>query len=167
MSLYTASSMSGPAPLNLVKPDATISIKAQNAFGLHLLNELTTQTFRENVFISPTSVFMGLLLAELGAFGKTGDAIRQTLYVPAGISSAELRQSAGAHARQLRSCDSVQLSVVSALWADKRLPLDTSSPPKPANSTRPRRARSTSPTPGRPRPSMRGCAGRPRICSMA
>jgi serine protease inhibitor len=109
--------------MSVVKPDPTICIKAQNAFGLHLLTELTEETPNQNVLLSPTSVFMGLLLAELGASGPTGDAIRQTLYLPAGISTEDLRLSAWSHISQLRSHNSIQLSVVNALWADERIPL--------------------------------------------
>jgi hypothetical protein len=83
---------------------------AQNAFGIHLLTEVAAQTRRQNVFLSSTSVFMGLMLAELGASGATGEAIRQTHYLPAGISSADLRRSVWAHACQFRSHDSIQLS---------------------------------------------------------
>ena len=116
--------MSGTEPGSVVQPDPGICVRAQNAFGLRLLNELTAQTPKQNVLFSPISVFMGLLLAELGASGATGEAIRQTLYLPAGISSSDMRVSAWAHASRLRSHESIQLSIANAIWADERLPLN-------------------------------------------
>lgn len=104
--------------------DPRITTKAQNAFGLRLLRELTAHAPRQNVFLSPTSVFMALLLAELGASGETGRAIRQALQVPPDVSSASLGRSAAAHASQLRAHQSVLLAVATSLWTDKRLPLD-------------------------------------------
>ena len=65
---------------------------------------------------------MSLLLAELGASGPTGVAIRRALYLRAEISPDDLRRAASAHARGLSSHDAIQLSLVNALWADQRLP---------------------------------------------
>ena len=116
--------MAGTLATNIVNPDPDMIRRAQNAFGIHLLTELAAETPRENVFISPTGIFMGLLLAELGASGETSAAIRRTLYVPVEVGSHHLRQSAASLVRLLCASDGFRISFVNAVWADRRRQLN-------------------------------------------
>jgi len=96
---------------------------AQNAFGLKLIAELTTELRRKNVFVSPSSVYMALGMVELGSAGKTRTAIRNTLHVPTDFSEDRMHASVAALSRSLRSHDGVQLSIANALWSDRKTPL--------------------------------------------
>ena len=103
--------------------EARIAAGAQNAFGRKLIAELTGERRQQNVFVSPSSVFMALGMAEIGAVGATRAAIRQTLEVPADVSEEKLHSSVSALSRSLRSHPGLELSIANALWADRRTPL--------------------------------------------
>ena len=45
--------------------EAKTAATAQNAFGLKLIAELTAGSLHKNVFVSPSSVFMALGMAEM------------------------------------------------------------------------------------------------------
>jgi serpin B len=97
---------------------------AQNAFGLKLLADLTgTAYHHKNVFVSPSSVFLALGMAELGAAGATRGEIRRALQVPADLSEEKLHASISAMSHSLRLSEGVELSIANALWADHQTPL--------------------------------------------
>jgi serpin B len=98
---------------------------AVNAFGLRLLADLA-QAKRENVFVSPLSVFLDLAMTESGAAGSTQAAMRKALAVPTGVSEDVLHQSSSALLKSMQSQKGVQLSIANALWSDARLPLAAS-----------------------------------------
>jgi len=95
----------------------TAMASAQNAFGFQLLGQLTSGQQRRNVFLSPTSVFLALAMAEAGSAGDTRTAMRLTMSVPAGMDEGALRESTGALSRALRSRQQVELLIANALWA--------------------------------------------------
>ncbi len=110
------------APQTLVDK-AKIAAEAQNAFGLKLLAHVATERRHENVFVSPTSVFLALAMLENGAAGNTRTAIRRTLELPAGVSEDAMHESAAAMSKTLRSHEGIELSIANALWSDPSMPL--------------------------------------------
>ena len=102
---------------------AKIAAEAQNAFGLKLLARVATERRHENVFVSPSSVFLALAMVENGAAGKTRSAMRRTLEVPAGVSEDAMHESAAALSKAFRSHDGIELSIANALWSDRSMPL--------------------------------------------
>jgi serpin B len=96
---------------------------AVNAFGLKLLGDMAAHRPRENVFISPLSVFVALTMTETGAAGNTQSAIRHALAVPDNLSEDALHQSASAMVESLKQAKGVELSIANALWSDIKLPL--------------------------------------------
>jgi serine protease inhibitor len=103
-----------------------IAAGAINAFGLNLLADMAAHRRRENVFISPLSVFFALAMAESGSAGPTQAAMRKTLAVPPTVSEDGLRESASALLKSLQEQKGVQLSIANALWSDARLLLSPS-----------------------------------------
>lgn len=102
---------------------AKVAAEAQNAFGLKLLAHVATERPHENVFVSPSSVFLALAMVENGAAGKTRAAIRSTLEVPARVSDDAMQESTAALSKALRSHDGIELSIANALWSDRSMPL--------------------------------------------
>jgi serine protease inhibitor len=114
----------GPAAtpsVNAAQP--AIAAGAVNVFGMNLLADVAAHRKRENVFISPLSVFFALAMAEGGSAGSTQADMRKALALPPAVSEEGLRESASALLKLLQSQKDVQLSIANALWSDARLPL--------------------------------------------
>lgn len=97
---------------------AKIAVSAQRTFGLHLLGQILDRKPRENVFISPLSIFLALHMAESGASGTTRTAMRKALALP-NLDAAALNASSAALESQLKSA----LTIANALWADRHFHL--------------------------------------------
>jgi serpin B len=110
-------------PVGRGGPGMQVAATAQNTFGLRLLAQVAGERRQENVFLSPTSVFLALAMAETGAAGSTRAAIRSTLDVPATVSEQAIQESAAALSKALRSREGVDLAIANALWADSSFPL--------------------------------------------
>jgi serpin B len=91
-----------------------------NAFGLRLLQEEASRAPKQNIFISPLSVFLALAMTETGAGGETKAAIRGALCLPADASQAALNQAAVALMKKLRLVGAAELAIANALWVDTR-----------------------------------------------
>jgi serine protease inhibitor len=102
---------------------AKVAAEAQNKFGLRLLSRIAAERPHENVFISPTSIYLALAMAETGSAGRTRTDMRRALDVPAGVSEDAMHESAAALSKALRSREAVELSIANALWADVSMPL--------------------------------------------
>jgi serpin B len=102
---------------------AKIAAEAQNAFGLKLVADLAMERRQENVFVSPSSIFLALAMLENGAEGRTRAAMRRTLEVPELLTEDAMQAAAAALSKALRSQDGVELSIANALWSDQSLPL--------------------------------------------
>jgi serpin B len=100
-----------------------IAANSVNAFGLKLLAEMSGHAKRENVFISPLSVFFALAMTESGAAGQTRADMRKALAVPATAGEHALHESASALLKSLQSQKGVRLAIANALWSDTRWPL--------------------------------------------
>ena len=102
---------------------AKIAVAAQNSFGLQLLRNIVDRKPRQNVFISPLSVFLALHMTENGAAGTTRTAMRKTLALP-GLDAGILNASTAALQAVVKSRDPAILSIANALWADRRFTLE-------------------------------------------
>jgi serpin B len=102
---------------------AKIAAAAGRSFGLQLLRGIVDRKPRQNVFISPLSVFLALHMTENGAAGATRTAMRKALALP-DLDAAVLNASTAALQAGLKSQDPAALSIANALWADRRFTLD-------------------------------------------
>jgi serine protease inhibitor len=100
-----------------------ISAAALSRFGMKMTSGLAAKRKHENVFISPLSLFMALAMTENGAAGSTRAAMREALNVPANVSEEHLHESASALLKTLHAQKGIDLSIASALWSDRSLPL--------------------------------------------
>jgi serine protease inhibitor len=89
------------------------------SFGLALLQEESALTPKQNVFISPLSIFLALTMTENGAAGKTKAAMRKVLALPADASDEAVNASAAALLMSLQSQDA-EFAIANALWVDIR-----------------------------------------------
>lgn len=96
---------------------------AMNDMGLKMLAALSVRRPRQNVFISPISIFMALAMTESGAGGATRDAMRQALAVPPGLSDDRLRASSSALLKVLQAERGAELSIANGLWSDGSMPM--------------------------------------------
>jgi serpin B len=96
---------------------------AMNGMGLKMVAALSARRPRQNVFISPLSIFMALAMTESGAGGATRDAMRQALAVPPGLSDDQLRGSASALMKVLKAERGAELLIANGLWSDSSMPM--------------------------------------------
>lgn len=90
------------------------------AFGLELLQKESARKPKQNVFISPLSVFLALAMIKNGAAGVTERAMRRTLALPSYPSDAAINDAIFSMMRSLQSQVGVDLAIANALWADVR-----------------------------------------------
>ncbi len=117
-------SQGGDAMSDASVETAKVAVDAQRSFGLHLLREIVDRKPRENVFISPLSIFLALHMTENGAGGTTRTAMRKTLGLP-DLDAAALNASTAALSALLKSRDPAALTIANALWADRHFTLDS------------------------------------------
>jgi serpin B len=98
---------------------------AMNDMGLKMVAALSARRPRQNVFISPLSIFMALAMTENGAGGATRDAMRQALSVPPGVSEDQLRGSSSALMKVLQAERGAELSIANGLWSDSSMPMSS------------------------------------------
>jgi serpin B len=96
---------------------------AMNGMGLKMVAALSARRPRQNVFISPLSIFMALAMTESGAGGATRDAMRQALAVPPGLSDDQLLGSSAALMKVLQAERGAELSIANGLWSDSSMPM--------------------------------------------
>jgi serpin B len=101
---------------------AKIAVTAGRSFGLRLLRDMVDRAPRQNVFISPLSVFLALQMAENGAAGATRTAMRKTLALP-DLDAAALNASTAGLEAALKARNPDALNIANALWADRRFTL--------------------------------------------
>ena len=99
-------------------------VQAQHTFGFALLRQVTQATPQANVFLSPFSIAMALLLALEGSAGATHEAIANTLQVgqipPDKLLAAVARQVA---VLTQQEPDQPIFCVANSLWASKHFAL--------------------------------------------
>src|SRR5260370_18333093 len=91
-----------------------------HAFGLTLLQDEVSQTPKQNVFISPLSVFLALAMTETGAGGETKAAMRRAVALPAGVAPEEMNESTIWLMKKVRTRPGPQQSTPHALWGECR-----------------------------------------------
>jgi serpin B len=87
------------------------------SFGLALLQQQSALTRKQNVFISPLSIFLALAMTENGATGETKAAMRKVLALAADASDAAINASTAALLTSLQS-QAADFAVANALWVD-------------------------------------------------
>jgi len=100
--------------------DASAAI---NDMGFKMVAALSARRPRQNVFISPLSIFMALAMTESGAGGATRDAMRHALSVPPELSDDQLRGSSSALMKVLQAERGAELSIANGLWSDRSMPM--------------------------------------------
>lgn len=89
-----------------------------STFGVSLLHRECCQRPKENVFISPISVFLALAMTENGAAGATKAVIRKALALPTDIGEKAVNESTVALLKSLRSQSGIELTIATALWTN-------------------------------------------------
>ena len=102
---------------------AKVAVTAQRSFGLRLLREIVDRRPRENVFLSPLSVFLALEMAENGAAGATRAAMRSTLALP-DLDAGTLNASVASLQTDLKARGAGVLTIANALWANRRFAIN-------------------------------------------
>ena len=90
------------------------------SFGLALLQQESAARFKQNVFISPLSIFLALAMTENGAAGETKAAMRKVLALSPEASEEAVNESAAALLKLLQSRGEAELAIANALWVDVR-----------------------------------------------
>ena len=88
------------------------------SFGLALLQQESSVKLKQNVFISPLSIFLALAMTENGAAGETKAAMRKVLALPADASETAVNESAASLLKSLPSQGEAELAIANALWLD-------------------------------------------------
>ncbi len=96
---------------------------AIQAFGLELLKQECESLPRENVFISPLSVYLALAMAENGAGGETKQVMRRALRIAADAEALKWNVEAKQLVQELQKKPGIELSIGNALWIDSQLSL--------------------------------------------
>jgi serine protease inhibitor len=88
------------------------------SFGLALLPQEFALTLKQNMFISPLSIFLALAMTENGAAGETKAAMRKVLALPTDASEEAVNESAAALMKSLQSQGEAELAIANAIWVD-------------------------------------------------
>jgi serine protease inhibitor len=86
------------------------------SFGLALLRQESSLKQKQNIFISPLSIFLALAMAENGAVGETKAAMRKALAIAPEASEEEINESAAMIMKSLESQGEAELDIANALW---------------------------------------------------
>ena len=95
---------------------ARVAARAQNEFGLKLLRVVAEKQPKENTFVSPTSVWMALAMAEKGTRGDAQTELRRVL---------ALQKNNDASVTALRAtlaAQGLKINLANAIWADEETP---------------------------------------------
>ena len=87
-------------------------------FTFNLLQEECARAPRQNVFLSPLSVFLGLSMIENGASGQVKIAMRRVLGLPLDATESAVNEFAAGLLNNFRSNGKAEFSIANALWAD-------------------------------------------------
>jgi len=102
-------------PPNSLTDGAESSLQS---FGLALLQQESALNLKQNVFISPLSIFLALAMTENGAAGETKAAMRRILALPADANEEAVNESTAALMTTLQSQSKAELDIANALWVD-------------------------------------------------
>lgn len=111
------------------KPSKTAAVDSSESVGISLTDSLDKFGFvllqrecsrrpRENVFISPMSIFLSLAMMEKGAGGETKLALRKALALATETSEQAINDSTVLLMKRLRLQQGGELDIANALWAN-------------------------------------------------
>lgn len=98
--------------------------KANNTFALDLYKQLSTQS--DNIFYSPYSIYMALLMTYAGAAGDTASQMESTMHVP--YPEEQVHEVMNALNQQLKANSLIDdkpaftLNIVNQLWGQQDYP---------------------------------------------
>src|ERR1700674_2452727 len=84
------------------------------SFGLAVLQQESALNLKQNVFISPLSIFLALAMTENGAAEKTKAAMRRVLALPADASEEAVNESTAALMTTLESHGKAEFAIENA-----------------------------------------------------
>src|SRR5215467_12855239 len=87
-------------------------------FGRALLQQEIAAAPKQNIFVSPLSVFLVLCMTQNGAAGETKAAIRKVLGVRADATDEVLNEAAAKLFKSLQSSSDAELTIANAVWVD-------------------------------------------------
>jgi serpin B len=90
------------------------------AFGMELLRQECASRPRENVFISPLSVYLALAMVENGAGGETNRPCRECSGPPADAETLKWNAEAKQLLEALQEKNGIALSIGNSLWSTAR-----------------------------------------------
>ena len=97
--------------------DTTELVSSNTRFGFKLLTEVYEQDAGKNIFISPLSISIALMMTYNGAEGETQQAMAETLELE-GMSLQEVNQANADLRADLENSDpKVELTIANSLWA--------------------------------------------------
>jgi serine protease inhibitor len=85
------------------------------SFGLALLRHELSLKRKQNVLLSPVSIFVALAMTENGAARDTKAAMRKALALPADLKDEEFNETAVGLLHSLRQQGEAQLEIANAL----------------------------------------------------
>lgn len=98
-------------------------VSSINEFGFNLLKKMAVSDPGKNVFISPTSIFYALAMANNGAEGTTGEAIRSVLQLP-NITRNKMNTYSTQLAKFLVPTDTcAELNMAISMWLNQQYKL--------------------------------------------
>ncbi|MBN1885778.1 MAG: serpin family protein [Candidatus Krumholzibacteriota bacterium] len=103
------------APAPATPPARQIDTGPLNNFAFDLYGELAPGAIDENVFVSPTSVMLALLMTYNGAAGATADSMAAALHVD-GLSVDDANMMAAGLMHSLHGAGDVDVAVANSLW---------------------------------------------------
>ena len=105
--------------------DTTELVSSNTRFGFELLTEVYEQDAGKNIFISPLSISIALMMTYNGAEGETQQAMAETLELE-GMNLQEVNQANAELRADLESSDpGVKLTIANSLWARKGVEFKT------------------------------------------
>src|SRR5690625_3035393 len=95
-------------------------IQPNNTLGFTLLENIDADE-NDNIFISPTSLFMALSMVYHGAEGETKDEIASVLHVDGLKNEEMLSANASLLNKLFRDSDSIKLAIANSMWLNDTL----------------------------------------------
>lgn len=101
------------------KDDYQQMIRPNNELGFKLMNEIAKED-KENLFISPTSLFIALSMIYNGADGHTKEEIAEALQMDQVEVEALNKANASLLANLKKDSDAIQLNIANSIWLNEQ-----------------------------------------------
>ncbi len=93
-------------------------IDAHNRFSFDIFGEIFKEVEEENIFISPTSMFMAMSMVYNGARGKTKEEIGNALQLQ-NINIEDINNENNALINNVKNSESIDISLANSIWINK------------------------------------------------